>query len=76
MQVFIRLVVYVDQFVARMQGGEIGGTPTGMSGAIYDTVGKRTRKMVLSSNLLFAACVFNKSIKYRSKLLCIDNIGG
>jgi len=36
--VFIRLVVYVDQFVARVQGGEIGGTPSGMSGAIYDTV--------------------------------------
>ena len=35
---FIRLVVYVDQFVARVQGGEIGGTPSGMSGAIYDTV--------------------------------------
>lgn len=37
-QVFIRLVVYVDQFVARVRGGEVGGTPSGMSGAIYDTV--------------------------------------
>ncbi|XP_052809633.1 PDF receptor-like [Mya arenaria] len=36
-QVFIRLIVYVDQFVARMQGGEIGGTSSGSSGAIYDT---------------------------------------
>ncbi|XP_060573131.1 PDF receptor-like [Ruditapes philippinarum] len=36
-QVFIRLIVYVDQFVARVQGGEIAGTASGMSGAIYDT---------------------------------------
>jgi hypothetical protein len=28
----------VDQFVARVQGGEIAGTASGMSGAIYDTV--------------------------------------
>ena len=43
---FIRLVVYVDQFVARMHGGEIGGTPSGMSGAIYDTVSTRVKVII------------------------------
>ncbi|KAH3715038.1 hypothetical protein DPMN_057742 [Dreissena polymorpha] len=36
-QVFIRLLAYVDNYIARAQGGEIAGSPSGSSGAIYDT---------------------------------------
>ncbi|XP_052247740.1 PDF receptor-like [Dreissena polymorpha] len=36
-QVFIRLLAYVDQYIARAQSGEIAGSPSGSSGAIYDT---------------------------------------
>ncbi|KAL3831653.1 hypothetical protein ACJMK2_023381 [Sinanodonta woodiana] len=36
-QISVRLIVYVDQFVARLKGGEVGGAISGGTGAIYDT---------------------------------------
>lgn len=37
-QTIIRLMLYVDQYVARTRGGEIGGTSMGNSETIFDTV--------------------------------------
>lgn len=37
--------MYVDQYVARLKGGEVGGTAGSNSGTIFDTV--RTTYIIL-----------------------------
>ena len=40
-QITMRILMCVDQYVARKTGGEIAGATSGSSGALYDTVSER-----------------------------------
>ena len=44
-QIAMRILLVVDQYIARTTGGEVAGASSGSSGALYDTVSKASHSM-------------------------------
>ncbi|KAJ8313895.1 hypothetical protein KUTeg_008456, partial [Tegillarca granosa] len=60
-QTIIRLMLYVDQYVARNRGGEIGGTSMGNSETIFDTP--------VFCELFYALLEYTKTVQFMWMLI-------